>query len=116
MVRVTAVRDSFPASRTPLDDPWVGWARRALERAGSRVAVLPNIGGGLPNHAFTDILAIPTLWLPHSYPGCRQHAPDEHLLVPIARDGIGLAVRLFDALGRPGPDDPLPGREEITPA
>jgi acetylornithine deacetylase/succinyl-diaminopimelate desuccinylase-like protein len=104
MVRVAAVRDRFPASRTPLDDPWVGWARRTLERDGGRLVVLPNIGGGLPNHAFTNVLGVPTLWLPHSYPGCRQHAPDEHLLVPVAREGIGLAVRLFHALGdRPAP-------------
>jgi acetylornithine deacetylase/succinyl-diaminopimelate desuccinylase-like protein len=108
MVRVTA-HSGFPASRTPLDDPWLGWARRELERAaGGPVAVLPNIGGGLPNHAFRDLLGLPTLWLPHSYPGCRQHAPDEHLPVAIARDGIGLAVVLFDALGHPTADDPLP--------
>jgi acetylornithine deacetylase/succinyl-diaminopimelate desuccinylase-like protein len=110
MVRVVAVRDSFPASRTPLDDPWIAWARRTLEQDGGRVVVLPNIGGGLPNHAFTDILGVPTLWLPHSYPGCRQHAPDEHLLVPVAREGIGLAVRLFHALGDPVADNPLPVR------
>jgi hypothetical protein len=104
------VRDSFPASRTPLDDPWVAWARRTLERAGGRLTVLPNIGGGLPNHAFTDVLGVPTLWLPHSYPGCHQHAPDEHLLVPVAREGIGLAVRLFHALGDPAADTPVGDR------
>jgi acetylornithine deacetylase/succinyl-diaminopimelate desuccinylase-like protein len=110
MVRVS-VRDGFPASRTPLDDPWLRWARTALERATDRrVAVLPNIGGGLPNHVFTDILGLPTLWLPHSYPGCLQHAPDEHLLGSLARDGIGLAVTLFHALGNPSDADPLPTR------
>ncbi|MCZ1013534.1 hypothetical protein [Streptomyces noursei] len=60
-------------------------------------AVLPNIGGSLPNHVFTDILGLPTLWLPHSYPGCLQHAPDEHLLGTIAREGIVLAATLRSA-------------------
>jgi hypothetical protein len=62
--------------------------------------VLPNIGGGLPNHVFTDVLGLPTLWLPHSYPGCRQHGPDEHLLTSIPREGIALAAALFDAVAR----------------
>jgi acetylornithine deacetylase/succinyl-diaminopimelate desuccinylase-like protein len=110
MVRVEVEAD-FPASRTPLDDPWLRWARTTLERATDRpVAVLPNIGGSLPNHVFTDVLGLPTLWLPHSYPGCCQHAPDEHMLAPIARDGMVLATTLFHALGEPAPDNPLPAR------
>jgi acetylornithine deacetylase/succinyl-diaminopimelate desuccinylase-like protein len=105
------VLGTFAASRTPLDDPWAHWARTTLERvAGRPVAVLPNIGGSLPNSVFTDVLGLPTLWLPHSYPGCLQHAPDEHLLAPIAREGILLATGLFHALGQPPTDNPLPAR------
>lgn len=90
------------ASRTAPDDPWVRWAKGVLEQVTDRpVAVLPNIGGSLPNDVFTDILGLPTLWLPHSYPGCLQHAPDEHLLAPIAREGMVLAAALFHALGHP---------------
>ncbi|TLS42935.1 M20 family metallopeptidase [Streptomyces montanus] len=101
MVEVS-VLGRFAASRTPLDDPWVGWARRTLEQVTERpVAVLPNIGGSLPNFVFTDVLGLPTLWLPHSYPGCLQHAPDEHLLGSIAREGVVLAAALFHALGNP---------------
>ncbi|WP_103355524.1 M20 family metallopeptidase [Amycolatopsis sp. CA-128772] len=99
MVGVTA-EASFLASRTPVGDPWVSWARETLDGvAGKPVAVLPNFGGGLPNHVFTDVLGLATLWLPHSYPGCRQHAPDEHLLAPVAREGLVLATALFDAFG-----------------
>jgi acetylornithine deacetylase/succinyl-diaminopimelate desuccinylase-like protein len=108
MVQV-GMQGSFPASRTELDDPWVRWATKTLERATDRrVAVLPNIGGSLPNHVFTDILGLPTLWLPHSYPGCLQHAPDEHMLGTIAREGVVLAITLFHALGNPAADNPLP--------
>ncbi|MDX3190362.1 M20 family metallopeptidase [Streptomyces sp. MN03-5084-2B] len=91
---------SFRASRTPVGDPWVTWARATLNAVADRpVALLPNFGGGLPNHVFTDVLGLATLWLPHSYPGCRQHAPDEHLLAPVAREGLVLATALFDTLG-----------------
>jgi hypothetical protein len=108
LIRPAMERRHYPASRTPLDDPWVEWAKRTLEQVTSRpVALLPNIGGGLPNHVFTDILGLPTLWLPHSYPGCRQHAPDEHLLASIAREGIVLAAALFHELG--GPSTPFSG-------
>ncbi|MBP2324896.1 acetylornithine deacetylase/succinyl-diaminopimelate desuccinylase-like protein [Kibdelosporangium banguiense] len=99
MVGVTML-NSFPASRTEIDGTWPQWAKQTLEQVtGKPVAVLPNIGGSLPNHVFTDILGLPTLWLPHSYPGCLQHAPDEHMLRPIAREGIVLAIALFHALG-----------------
>ena len=108
MVDVT-VTGRFDAGRTPLDDPWVGWAKAALEQVAERpVAVLPNIGGSLPHAVFTDVLGLPALWLPHSYPGCLQHAPDEHLLAPIAREGLVLATTLFHALGQPTPGLPLP--------
>ena len=103
------VLGSFAASRTPLDDPWVRWTRTTLEEiTGGPIAVLPNIGGSLPNAVFTDVLDLPTLWLPHSYPGCLQHAPDEHLLAHIAREGLVLATGLFHTLGRPPADRPLP--------
>jgi len=108
MVDVT-VLGRFAAARTPLDDPWVGWARSALERvAGRPVTVLPNIGGSLPHSVFTDVLGLPALWLPHSYPGCLQHAPDEHMLAPIVREGLVLATGLFHALGDASPELPLP--------
>ncbi|MBT2422821.1 hypothetical protein J7F01_02525 [Streptomyces sp. ISL-22] len=103
------VLGSFAASRTPLDDPWVRWAHATLERvAGRPVAVLPNIGGSLPNAVFTDVLGLPTLWLPHSHPGCLQHAPDEHLPAPLAREGLALTTALFHTLGHPQTDHPLP--------
>ncbi|NBH11029.1 M20 family metallopeptidase [Amycolatopsis sp. SID8362] len=95
---------TFLASRTPVGDPWVTWAREALGKVTDKpVALLPNFGGGLPNHVFTDVLGLATLWLPHSYPGCLQHAPDEHLLAPVAREGLVLATALFAALSSAPP-------------
>ncbi len=59
----------------------MAWALASLERTtGKKPALLPNLGGTLPNDAFAEVLGLPTLWIPHSYPACAQHAPGEHLL------------------------------------
>jgi len=88
------------ASRTDPDNPWVQFALASLERTeGSAPALLPNLGGSLPNDVFTDGLGLPTIWIPHSYPGCAQHAPDEHLLAPLARQALRLMAALFWDLG-----------------
>jgi acetylornithine deacetylase/succinyl-diaminopimelate desuccinylase-like protein len=90
------------ATRLPLSHPWVRWAERSLSRsAGQPPAVLPNLAGSLPNDVFTEVLGLPTLWVPHSYPACRQHAPDEHLLADAAREGLGLMGGLYWDLGEP---------------
>ena len=88
------------ASRTDPEDPWVRFALASLELTGGIApALLPNLGGSLPNDAFTDGLGLPTIWIPHSYPACAQHAPDEHLLGPLARQGLRLMAGLFWDLG-----------------
>jgi acetylornithine deacetylase/succinyl-diaminopimelate desuccinylase-like protein len=97
----------FKASRLDPADPWVQWAKLSLERtAGKLPTILPNLGGSLPNDIFTDVLRLKTLWVPHSYAGCSQHAPNEHLLAPIAREGLGLMAGLFWDLGDPNTPKP----------
>lgn len=93
----------MPASRTPPDEPIVAWALAAMERwSGSSVDLLPNFGGALPNWIFRDVLGLPTLWMPHSYNGCAQHAPDEHALEPILNEGLRMMAGLFwEAGARP---------------
>ena len=43
-----------------------------------------------------------TIWVPHSYAGCSQHAPNEHLLAHIAREGLGIMAGLFWDFGDSG--------------
>lgn len=91
------------ATRLDLDDPWVGWALRSIECSSGRPpALLPNLAGSLPNDLFADLLGLPTLWVPHSHPGCNQHAPDEHLLAPVAREGLRIMAGLYWDLGERG--------------
>ena len=93
----------MPARRSDPAHPWVTWAIASMERTlGKRVQVIPNSGGGLPNDVFMDHLGVPLLWVPHSYNGCKQHGPDEHLLVAPAREGIAAYAGLWWDLGEPG--------------
>ena len=41
------------------------------------------------------MLGLPTLWVPHSYPGCSQHAPNEHLPAALLREAVGLMTGLY---------------------
>ena len=101
---------AMAAACTPVSDPWVGWAAASVQRSCGRApAVLPSLGGTIPNDVFRDILGMPTLWVPHSYPACSQHAPDEHLLVDVARDGLRLMGGLYWDLGEAGA--PWPKRQ-----
>jgi acetylornithine deacetylase/succinyl-diaminopimelate desuccinylase-like protein len=91
------------ATRLDPDDPWVHWALDSIRRTtGKRPALLPNLGGSLPNDIFANVLGLPTLWVPHSYPACAQHAPNEHLLAPVAREALGIMAGLFWDLGDAG--------------
>jgi acetylornithine deacetylase/succinyl-diaminopimelate desuccinylase-like protein len=102
-----SVGTSFPASRLDPANPWVSWAAGSLERTtGCTPVVLPNIGGSLPSFVFADVLELPTLWIPHSHPGCQQHAPDEHLLASVAREGLQISCGLFFDLARAGAPAP----------
>jgi acetylornithine deacetylase/succinyl-diaminopimelate desuccinylase-like protein len=88
------------ATRLDPDDAWVRFALASIERSTGRAPVLlPNLGGSLPNDVFADLLGLPTVWVPHSYPACSQHAPDEHLLAPVAREALQIMAGLFWDLG-----------------
>ncbi|MBI5320251.1 M20 family metallopeptidase [Bradyrhizobium sp.] len=102
MVEVIAAQ-SFAASRTDFDSPWVNWAAESIRRTtGKAPAILPNFGGSLPNDVFSEGLGLPTIWVPHSYPGCSQHAPNEHILMPVTEEALAIMAGLFWDLGEKG--------------
>jgi acetylornithine deacetylase/succinyl-diaminopimelate desuccinylase-like protein len=107
MVRIERSPKGFcPATRLDPASEWPRWAAASIARTtGKQPAVLPNFGGSLPNDVFSDVLGLPTLWVPHSYPGCSQHAPDEHLLGPVAREGLALMAGLFWDLAENAPEN-----------
>ncbi|MES2784538.1 MAG: M20 family metallopeptidase [Pseudomonadota bacterium] len=101
MVKIVMTRDEmFAATRIDPEDPWVQWAAASIEKTtGKKPAVLPNLGGSLPNDIFTDILGLRTVWVPHSYPGCSQHAPNEHLPPQLLREALTVMTGLYWDMG-----------------
>ena len=91
------------ASRTDPANPWVRWAVASMGRTLDQpIQLIPNSGGGLPGDVFIDHLGTPLVWVPHSYNGCKQHGPDEHLLMAPAREGIAAFAGLWWDLGEGG--------------
>lgn len=91
------------ATRLDPDHPWVRFAAASLaETTEKKPAILPNLGGTLPNHVFAETLNLPTIWVPHSYAACSQHAPNEHLLPAVAREGLQIMAGLFWDIGAGG--------------
>ncbi len=111
-VRVAPSRaTSMAATRLDPDNPWARWALASIERTlGKAPVLLPNLGGTLPNDVFAGILGMPTIWVPHSYAACSQHAPDEHMLAPLAREGLRMMTGLYWDVGAPG----VPARSVAT--
>lgn len=105
MVDITPLPNNYGrATRMEPDNPWVKFTVASFKKTlnpkdHQKITFLPNLGGTLPNDAFSHILGVPTIWIPHSYGGCSQHAPNEHLLAPIAREGLQLMTGLFWDLG-----------------
>jgi acetylornithine deacetylase/succinyl-diaminopimelate desuccinylase-like protein len=104
MVRVEPWKKAyFAATRLDPDDDWVRWAAASIaQTTGKRPAILPNLGGSLPNDIFAHDLGLPTIWVPHSYAACSQHAPNEHLLAPVAREALAVMTGIYWDLGEAG--------------
>ena len=93
-------RGFFDATRLQPNHPWVKFVARSLQETSGKVPhVLPNLAGSLPNEVFANTLNLPTIWIPHSYRACSQHAPNEHLLCPVAQDALRIMAGLFWDIG-----------------
>ena len=95
---------TFPATRLDPDNPWLRFAAASIADAtGKTPDVLPNLGGSLPNDVFADVLGLPTIWVPHSYAGSNQHAPNEHVRKDVMRESLLAMTGLFVDLSEYGP-------------
>ncbi len=76
--------------------------RAAVERGSNQpCGVLPNSGGSNMTHIIQFILDAPITWFPLSYAGCSQHAPNEHILKPLMREGMRHVTGIYWDLGDP---------------
>ena len=102
-VEVSLSGVQFAATRLNPDDDWVRWGLASMQQSsGKQPTLLPNLGGSLPNDVFADVLGLPTLWVPHSYPACSQHAPNEHILASVSRESLQVMAGLFWDLAEQG--------------
>ncbi|MFT4999972.1 MAG: acetylornithine deacetylase/succinyl-diaminopimelate desuccinylase-like protein [Paracoccaceae bacterium] len=98
-----------PATRLDPDSPWAKFVAASLAKtSGKQPHVLPNLGGFIPNHVFSQTLGLPTIWVPHSYGGCSQHAPNEHVLVSVSQDAVCCMTGLFWDMAEAADADQLP--------
>ena len=99
-IKIIPERDPMQATRLDPEHPWVKWIIESLTKTHSaEIAVIPNLGGSLPNDVFADLLGLPTIWIPHSYAGCSQHAPNEHILEKTTKSALQLMTGLWWDLG-----------------
>ena len=76
--------ECLPATRLDPDHPWVRWAGgvgRAHHGTEARRSCRTSAARCRTTSSRTT-LGLPTVWVPHSYASCSQHAPNEHLLAP----------------------------------
>ncbi|UWQ94024.1 M20/M25/M40 family metallo-hydrolase [Rhodobacteraceae bacterium M385] len=105
-IKITQEGPFFAASQTPVDHPAVQFVTQAITvGTGTAPVVLPSLGGSLPNDIFCDGLGLPTVWVPHSFPGCSQHAPDEHLPKRLLQDATGVMSVVLGALAGTTPEN-----------
>ena len=91
---------AFKATRQDANNIWVQKVVSSLEKgAGRPVHLLPNLAGSLPNECFTQALGLTTIWIPHSYRQCSQHAPNEHMPERLFFSALTLMAKLFSDLG-----------------
>ncbi|MBX9596819.1 MAG: M20 family metallopeptidase [Roseomonas sp.] len=101
-VQVDAVKQGaeWAATRMDPDGAWPQLVAASVQRTTGKVPmIVPNAGGSLPNDTFAVTLGLPTVYLPHSYTGCSQHAPNEHALRPLMREGMEIMAGVFWDLG-----------------
>ncbi|MEZ5850841.1 MAG: M20/M25/M40 family metallo-hydrolase [Hyphomicrobiaceae bacterium] len=90
----------FYSSRTDPRHPFVAWMKSAVERSSNHpCGVLPNGGGSNMTYILQYLVGMPCVWLPLSYAGCSQHAPDEHMLKPLMREGLRHVTGIYWDLG-----------------
>jgi acetylornithine deacetylase/succinyl-diaminopimelate desuccinylase-like protein len=93
-------REMFAASRTDPEHPWIrAMAESLLRTTGRSPNLVPNSSGGNPSAIFAEELGVPVAWVPNGHAGSNQHAPDEHALEPLLREGLTIMAGLWWDIG-----------------
>ncbi|MBI3626217.1 MAG: M20/M25/M40 family metallo-hydrolase [Candidatus Rokubacteria bacterium] len=80
---------AVPPSRTPMDHPLGRAVVRAVKQAwGRRPILFPNLGGTIPDYLFTQVLGLPSVWVPYAPHDEANHAPNESITIEGFMNGI----------------------------
>jgi acetylornithine deacetylase/succinyl-diaminopimelate desuccinylase-like protein len=88
-----------PASRTPLDHPFVPLVKRAVAQGfGREPLVVPSLGGTTPDYVFTRLLGIPSIVVPLAPYDENNHAPNESTKVSLYLAGVRTGMHLLELI------------------
>lgn len=89
---------NYPA-RTPIDNPYVALAAKAVEMGfGEKPVLFPSVGGGGPHYIFDRQMNIPVIEIPLARADQNNHAPNESMGLRGFFCGIKMAASLIDVL------------------
>jgi acetylornithine deacetylase/succinyl-diaminopimelate desuccinylase-like protein len=87
---------SYPAARTPLDNPMARHVAHVVEQmAGAKIVVAPTLGGSVPMHLFRGNANTPVVGVPLANFDNNQHAANENLRLQNLWDAIEIFAGLF---------------------
>jgi acetylornithine deacetylase/succinyl-diaminopimelate desuccinylase-like protein len=87
---------SYPAARTPLDNPLARQVARIVEHmAGAKIVVAPTLGGSVPMYLFQGDANTPVVGVPLANFDNNQHAANENLRLQNLWDAIEIFAGLF---------------------
>ncbi len=87
------------ACLTPLDDPALQAAARAMGRAFGTEVLFTREGGSGPEADLAAILGAPVIFFGVGLPDDRIHAPNERVVIPMLMQGAEAVAYLWDELG-----------------
>lgn len=95
---------SYPAARTPVDDPMARPVARIVEQiAGAPIVRAPALGGSVPMYLFKGDADTPVIGVPIANFDNNQHAANENIRLQNLWDAIELFAGLFVLHGQPLP-------------
>lgn len=87
-------------SRTPVDHPYVQLVSEAIRHATNQEPIIfPSMGGSGPDYLFTNVLGLPSVWLPLSPHDSNNHAPNENIIMEDFFEGIKIGATIIDRMG-----------------
>jgi acetylornithine deacetylase/succinyl-diaminopimelate desuccinylase-like protein len=87
-------------SRTPVDHPYVQLVSEAIRHATNQEPIVfPSMGGSGPDYLFTNVLGLPSVWLPLSPHDSNNHAPNENIKMEDFFEGINIGATIIERMG-----------------